>query len=37
MDYNPIVVFKQQGQEQDNEMDDMGENEFLLGIQTEFH
>ena len=36
MDYKPIVVFKQQGQEQDNEMDDMGENDFLLGIQTEF-
>ena len=37
MDYNPIAVFKQQGQEQDNEMNDMGENDFLLGMQIEFH
>ena len=37
MDYNPIVVFEQQGQEQDNEIDNIGENDFLLGIQTEFH
>ena len=34
MDYNPIVVFKQQGQEQDNEKDNIGENDFLLAWNT---
>ena len=36
MDYNPIVIFKQQGIEQGEEIDDVGEKDFLLGIQTEF-
>ena len=31
LDYNPILIFKQQGHEQDNDTDDV-----LLGIQTEF-
>ena len=35
-DYNPIVVFKQQGNEQNDDTDDLGQNDFLLVIQTEF-
>ena len=34
--YNPIVIFKQQGNTQGEEMDDIGKDDFLLGIQTEF-
>ena len=36
LDYNPIVVFKQQGNEQNDDTDDLGQNDFLLVIQTEF-
>ena len=36
MEYNPIVIFKQQGEEQDENVDDMSKNDFLIGIQTEF-
>lgn len=34
--YNPIVIFKQQGQVQPEDMDNAGIADFLLGIQTEF-
>ena len=31
-----MVIFKQQGEVQKQEMDDLGKNDFLLGIQTQF-
>ena len=34
--YNPILVFKPQGEQQSDDMDDVGKNDFLLGIQTQF-
>ena len=34
--YDPIVIFKQQGNTQGEEMDDIGKDDILLGIQTEF-
>ncbi len=36
MDYDPVVLFKQQGQEQLDDMDNAAECDFILGIQTEF-
>ena len=34
--YNPVLLYKQQGEEQPNEMDNVGVNDFIIGIQTEF-
>lgn len=36
MPYNPVLVFKCQGEKQTDSMDNLGEEDFLLGIQTEF-
>ena len=36
LQYNPVLVFKPQGVTQTREMDNIGENDFLLVIQTEF-
>ena len=36
MQYNPVVLFKQQGVEQTEDMNDLGKNDFLLVLQTEF-
>ena len=33
---NPIFIFKQQGHEQTSDIDDVGKNDFLIGIQTCF-
>ena len=34
--YNSIVVFKPQGKPQPENMDNVGKDDFLLGIQTQF-
>ncbi len=34
--YNPVLVFKQQGNEQPENIDNVVRNDFLLGMQTEF-
>ena len=34
--YNPVLLYKEQGSVQDDEMDNLGDNDFLLCIQTEF-
>ena len=34
--YNPVIVLKPQGQQQLPHMDNISQNDFLLGIQTEF-
>ena len=34
--YNPILLFKQQGEPQPDSMDNVGVNDFIIGIQTEF-
>lgn len=34
--YNPVVVFKAQGDKQGDTMDNIADDDFLLGIQTEF-
>ena len=36
MEYNPILVFKNQGEEQGENCDDLGKDDFLLAIQTEY-
>lgn len=36
LDYNPVVIFKQQGLPQSDFMDNVANSDFLLGIQTEF-
>ena len=36
MPYNPVIVFKNQGVNQDNECNSLGDEDFLLAIQTEF-
>ena len=33
---NPIFVFKQQGQKQSSDVDDLSKDDFLVGIQTSF-
>ena len=35
MEYNPILVFKNQEDEQGDECNDLGKDDFLLAIQTE--
>ncbi len=35
-DYNPVLIFKHQGEEQKHDMNNIGKNDFLLAIQTEF-
>ena len=34
--YNPVLIFKAQGEPQPNHIDNIGKNDFLLGIQTQF-
>ncbi len=34
--YNSVVIFKQQGAKQDDDMDNISDSDFVLGIQTEF-
>ncbi len=34
--YNPILIFKQQGTKQGENIDNIGDRDFILGIQTEF-
>ena len=34
--YNPILLFKQQGEQQPKEIDNVGVNDFIIGTQTEF-
>ena len=34
LDYNPVVIFKQQGTKQSDNIDNMADNDFILGIQT---
>ena len=36
MTYNPVLVFKNQGIEQSKDLDNLSDNDFILGIQTEF-
>ena len=36
MEYNPILIFKNQGEEQEDDCDDLAKNDFLLAIQTEY-
>ena len=36
MPYNPVVVFKAQGDKQGDTTDNLAHEDFLLGIQTEF-
>lgn len=36
MQYNPILLFKCQGDEQSEGTDDLGKDDFALIIQTEF-
>lgn len=35
-EYNPVLLFKKQGMEQPEDMDNISDNDFLLCIQTEF-
>ena len=35
-EYNPVIVFKPQGMEQTTSMDNLGKDDFLLAIQSEF-
>ncbi len=35
-DYNPILLYKSQGIEQTEDMDNLGKNDILLCLQTEF-
>ena len=34
--YNPVLVFKAQGEPQQDHMNNIGKNDFLLGLQTQF-
>ena len=34
--HNPVLFFKPQGKQQEEDMDDMGDNDFLLVLQTQF-
>lgn len=36
LNYNPIIIYKQQGLEQPEDMNNVSDDDFLLGIQTEF-
>jgi hypothetical protein len=36
MEYNPILVFKTQGEDQGENIDDLSKEDFLLAIQTEY-
>ena len=36
MQHNPVLLFKQQGVEQTDPLNDLGKNNFLLVLQTEF-
>lgn len=36
LEYNPITIFKVQGQKQNDEMDNLALGDFVLGIQTKF-
>ena len=34
--YNPVLIFKQEGEPQSNAMDNLANDDFLLALQTEF-
>jgi hypothetical protein len=34
--FNPILLFKPQGEPQPHDMDNIGNDDFILGVQTEF-
>lgn len=34
--YNPVLIFKPQGQEQPKNINNLGKEDFLLGLHTEF-
>ena len=34
--YNPVLLFKPQGEPQPHDMDDVGTDDFILRIQTQF-
>ena len=36
LEYNPITIFKVQGEEQGYNINNLGPNDFILGIQTQF-
>ena len=36
LEYNPITIFKVQGEEQGENMDNVAQNDFVLGVQTKF-
>ena len=36
LDYNPVLLFKKQGDKQPYGMDNFADNDFLLCIQTQF-
>ena len=36
MPYNPVLIFKQEEEPQSNAMDNLGNDDFLLALQTEF-
>ena len=36
LDYNPVLIFKPQGQEQLENMNNLGKEDFILGLQTEY-
>ena len=36
MAYSPILVFKNQGEEQNDDCDNIGRDDFLLAFQTEY-
>lgn len=36
LDYNPVLVYKRQGDQQGPEMDNVSDNDFVLCLQTEF-
>ena len=36
LDYNPIILFKKQGDKQPDRMDNFADNDFILCIQTQF-
>ena len=36
MPYNPVLVFKNQGERQNDDNDNIGRDDFLLAFQTEY-
>ena len=33
---NPVIIYKQQGQKQPNSIDDLSDEDFIIGLQTPF-